>query len=156
MTLIGPLLKTTEKDAATEATANSTLRTEMLKKIALGGGWSVGASIVFGVFELLKDKPDQAFPLLRAWGPWAIVTIVALYFGYDVIKALLALGTRAAIAIENLASAQQQLAEKDDRQLQELQTLTSYTSQSTERLSVLMHSMHDKLDMYFQAKGETK
>jgi hypothetical protein len=154
--VIGSLLGQTEQDAATEATAKSTLRTELLKKIALGGGWSVGASVVWGVFELLKDKPDQAFPLLRAWGPWAIVTIVALYFGYDILKVLLAIGTRGVVAIESLAAAQEKLAEKDDRQLQELQTLTSYTSQSTERLSILMHSMHDKLDLVLGAKGETK
>lgn len=156
---MGPLLKTTEQDAAAEATASSTVRTELLKKIATGGGFSVGASVVWGVFELLKDKPDQAFPLLRSWGPWAIVTSLALYFGYDVLKALLNIGLRMTVAVEKLALAQQQLAEKDDRQLQELQTLTSYTSQSTERVVESQRLMHDKLDALMhlmQPKGEMK
>ena len=60
--MIGSLLGTTEQDSATEATAKATLRTELLKKVALGGGWSVGASIVWAVFELLKDKRDSNPP----------------------------------------------------------------------------------------------
>lgn len=153
--MIGSILQTTEQDEATAASKKSTLRTEMLKRVALGGGWSVGASIVFGVFELLKAEPHEAFPLLKSWGPWAIVTVVALYFGYDVLKAVLAIGMRATVAIEKLAIAQEKSADKDDRQLQEIQTLTAYTSQQSERTWELMRSLHDKMDRLL-SKGESQ
>jgi hypothetical protein len=40
-----------------------------------------------------------------------------------------------AAGVRAMAAAQQQAADKDDRQMQELQTLTSYTSQESERQS---------------------
>lgn len=153
---MGPLLKTTERDAATEATASSTLRTEMLKRVALGGGWSIGGAVVWGVIELLKSEPNQAFPLLKSWGPWAIFALVALYVIYDLSRLLLSIGLRAVVALESLSIAQQKSADKDDRQLQEIQTLTAYTSQQSERNADSMRSLHDKLDLLIQAKGETK
>jgi predicted metalloprotease len=131
--LISSILGQTEKDVATQETAKNTLRTDLMKKIAAGGGFSLGASIVFGAFELLHSDPHEAFPLLIAWGPWAIVALVALYFGYDLLKAFLNIGTRAVAALEELAVAQKKSADKDDLQLQEIQTLTAYTSQQSER-----------------------
>jgi hypothetical protein len=149
-------LNRTEQDAATEATAKSTLRTEVLKRVAMGGGWSIGGAVVWGVIELLKSEPNQAFPLLKSWGPWAIFALVALYVIYDLSRLLLGIGLRAVVALESLSVAQQKSADKDDRQLQEIQTLTAYTSQQSERTADSMRSLHEKLDVLIQAKGEPK
>jgi hypothetical protein len=149
-------LTTTEQDQAKADSAKSSLRTELLKRVALGGGWSVGASIVFGVFELLKEEPNQAFPLLKSWGPKAIFALIALYVVYDLSRLLLNIGLRGVVALEKLSVAQEKSADKDDRQLQEIQTLTAYTSQQGERTSELMHSLHDKMDLLLGAKGEPK
>ncbi len=128
------ILGQTEHEQAIAESAKSSLRTEFVKRVALGGGWSVGASIVFGAYELLHSDPHEAFPLLKSWGPWCIVTLVALYFGYDVLKTFLNIGTRAVQALEELAMAQQKTADKDDLQLQEIQTLNAYTAAQSERM----------------------
>jgi methyl-accepting chemotaxis protein len=127
------------------AAAKTTLRAEIFKRIALGGGWSVGAAVVFGAFQLLRSNPTDAFPLLKAWGPWAIVTIVALYVFYDLVRILMGIGNQLVQSVEKLAVAQQQLADKDDRQTQEMQTLTSYTAQQTERLAAKIAGVRDQL-----------
>ncbi len=119
---------------------------ELVKRLALGGGFSVGASVVYGAFRLLRDNPKDAFPLLRSWGPWAIVTLFAIYVIYDITKALLKVAQRGVIAMEQTSVALGHIADKDDRQLQELQTLTSYTSQGIERLSEDQRGLHAKMD----------
>jgi hypothetical protein len=161
--LITSILGKTAKEEATLETAKSSLRTDFVKKVALGGGWSVGASVVWGAYELLHSDPHEAFPLLKSWGPWCIVTIVALYFGYDVLKTVLHIGTRAVTALEELASAQQKTADKDDLQLQEIQTLTSYTSQQSERTYQKMSDHFDltvelskKLDAFMSQGKESR
>ncbi len=141
------ILGATEVDKTKEESAASSLKVEVAKRVALGGGWSVGAAIVFGAFELLHNDSKDAFPLLRSWGPWAIVTIIAIYAFYDLAKMFLNVGMRLAHAVEAVASAQQKAADKDDRQIQEMQTLTSYTAQQSERAYALISQL---------AEGQTK
>lgn len=135
----------TEQENARAEMVKSSLRTELVKRIALGGGWSVGAAIVFGAFELIRSEPHEAFPLLKSWGPWALVSIVGLYVLYDLAKILLNIGTRLVQAVEKLAVAQQKSADKDDRQVQEMQTLTAYTAQQSERTYQKMSELADGL-----------
>jgi hypothetical protein len=134
MGILGITGPTEAENAATE-TSQSKVRVEVAKKIALGSGVSVGGAIVFGAFELLHNDSRDAFPLLKSWGPWAIFSIVAVYFAYDILKIVLNMALRAVIAMEQSALAQQRLADKDDRQLQELETLTSFAAQESERNS---------------------
>lgn len=141
LSIAGP----TEQENARRETVNSSLRAEMIKRVALGGGWSVGAAIVFGVFELVRSEPHEAFPLLKSWGPWAIVSIIALYVLYDLVRMALNIGTRMVQAVEKLAVAQQKSADKDDRQVQEMQTLTAYTAQQSERTYQKMSELADGL-----------
>jgi hypothetical protein len=141
LSIAGP----TEQENATVETAKSSLRAELVKRIALGGGWSVGAAIVFGAFELIRSEPHEAFPLLKSWGPWAIVSIVALYVLYDVVRMALNIGMRMVQAVEKLAVAQQKSADKDDRQVQEIQTLTALTAQRSEKTYAMLQQYHEGL-----------
>ncbi len=136
----------TEAEEAAKETTSGSLRAEIAKRLALGGGFTFGGAIVYGAFQLLHDNSKDAFPLLRSWGPWAFVTLVALYVVYDITKIVLNLALRAIIAWEQSAKAQQQLAEKDDRQIQELQTLTSYCSQEAERKSAEVRELADTVE----------
>ena len=140
------LLGTTEHDAVVAESSKAPFGAELLKKLFLGGGMSAGAAIAWGVFEMLRDNPRDAFSLLRAWGPWAIVTMFAMYAVYDLSKKALSIGKRGVIAVEALSTAVKQIAEKDDRQIQELQTLTSYTSQGVERQAASQRELHEKVD----------
>jgi hypothetical protein len=128
MTLFGSITGPTEAEEATSETTRGAARVEIAKRLALGGGWSIGAAVAYGVFELLHQDPKDAFPLLRSWGPWAFLSIIAVYVVYDLVKMLLNIFQRGVIAMEHTAVALQRVADKDDRQTQELQTLTSYTS----------------------------
>lgn len=146
MTLLG----ITASEQAKAETDEHSLRAEIVKRVALGGGWSVGAALVYGAYELLHSDPHDAFPLLRSWGPWAIVTIIALYFGYDVVKIALNVAVRGVTALEQLAAAQQQGADKDDRQIQEIQTLASFSAQESvrtaDKMAELMNLVKDVLE----------
>ena len=139
LSIAGP----TEQENATIETAKSSIRAELVKRIAMGGGWSVGAAIVFGAFELIRSEPHEAFPLLKSWGPWAIVSIIALYVLYDLVRMMLSIGTRLVQAVEKLAVAQQKSADKDDRQVQEIQTLTALTAQRSEKTYAMLQQYHE-------------
>jgi hypothetical protein len=132
MTILG-IMGRTEAEEAAEVTKASSLRAEVAKRVALGGGWSIGAAVVFGAYDLLRTNPRDAFPLLMSWGPKAIGTIIVIYVSYDLAKIVLNLVSRLVHSVEKLAVAQQKLADKDDRQVQEMQTLTAYTSQQSEK-----------------------
>ena len=53
-------------------------------------------------------------------------------------------------ALERLAVAQQQSADKDDRQLQEMQTLSSLTAQRSERVYDQQRQYHDENQEMFR------
>lgn len=151
MTLLG-LGKSVAEDAADEVLEHTRLRAELIKRFVLGGGTSVGIAIVLGAFELLHNEPHDAFPLLTAWGPWCIVTVFAIYVIYDVLKTVInlirAVGMRVAGAIEKLASAQQQQADKDDRQYDRMITLTTYGNTRADRLHERMDESDEALHRY--------
>jgi hypothetical protein len=152
MSVIGSIFGPTEHEESVAETSRLGLRAEIFKKIALGGSWSIGAAIVYGVIEFLRSDPRDAFPMLRSWGPWAIFSLCALFVGYDLIKGALNIGQRLVLAIERLATAQQKSADKDDRQMQEMQTLTAYTAQQSERTHEMLRTISEKLDTMSEAK----
>ena len=151
MTTIGIFGPTEHEEAVAETVSNS-FRAEVMKKIALGGSWSIGAAIVFGVIEFLKSDPHDAFPMLRSWGPWAIFGLAALFVVYDLAKLMLSTNRRQTIAFERLAFAVEKLAGKDDRQMQEMQTLTSYTAQQSEKTHELLKQILTRMDEREEAK----
>ena len=133
MTTLG-ILGRTEQEKAVEDNVEQSFRAEVMKKIALGGSWSIGAAIVFGFIEFLRSDPHDAFPMLKAWGPWAFFGLAALFIVYDIAKIMLTTNQRQTHAFEKLAFAVEKLANKDDRAQQEMQTLTAYTAQQSEKM----------------------
>ncbi|HEY4358260.1 MAG TPA: hypothetical protein VGN16_21115 [Acidobacteriaceae bacterium] len=143
--MIGTLLGRTEHDETVEQSAKSSLRAEIAKRVALGGGWSMGAAIVYGAYSLLHNNPREAFPLLISWGPRAIFAMIALFVVYDLAKFFLNIVKRGVIAMEHTAVALQRVGDKDDRQAQETRTLTAYTSQQSERQGEVLKHVVDVL-----------
>jgi hypothetical protein len=154
------ILGVTESEEARHEGARSSIRAELVRRFALGGGLSVGAVIIFGVIELLRADPHEAFPLLTSWGPKGIGSIILIYVVYDLAKMLLNFGARLIQALEKMAIAQERSSAKDDRQVQEMQTLTSYTAQQSEKIHGMMMQLGDamgkidtKLDDMKRTKG---
>jgi hypothetical protein len=115
--------------------------------ILMGGGLMGGGTIVFSAFELIRSEPDKAFKLLHDWGPWCIlclvVTVIVGKLGTRCLDLLQTFGVRIADAMDSQAEAMQKMADKDDRNLQEVQTLTSLTAQRSEKSFMMMQQFHE-------------
>jgi len=162
---------------ATE-TAPAKRTSGVVQALLVGGGFAGGSSAIFGIIELIHAEPEKAFRLLHDWGPWCFLSMFVAYVlskianrGLDVAESF---GTRIADAMDRVAVQQasqadamqaqavalQKSADKDDRQLQEMQTLTSYTAQQSERtyqkmseLTEGLNALNEKLDDWKKRNG---
>jgi hypothetical protein len=133
--------------------------------VLVGGGFMGGGTVVFGAFELIRSEPDKAFKLLHDWGPWCFLAMFVAYVISKVANRALdvgeSFGTRIADAMDRVAIQQgsqaealqsqaialQKSADKDDRNLQEMQTLTSLTAQRSEKTYAMLQSYHEDNQM---------
>jgi hypothetical protein len=123
--------------------------------ILMGGGLMGGGTIVFSAFELIRSEPEKAFKLLHDWGPWCflciVITVIVGKIGTRCLDLLQTFGVRIADAMDSQAEAMQKMADKDDRNLQEMQTLTSLTAQRSEKTYAMLQSYHEDNQMIAKA-----
>lgn len=145
----------------------------LAQAVLLGGGFAGGTSIIFGVIQLIRSEPDKSFKLLHDWGPWCFLAIFVAYVvwriasrGLDVAESF---GTRIADAMDRVAVQQQSQAEamqaqavaleksadKDDRNLQEVQTLTSLTAQRAEKTFAMLQAFHQDNRLILEQQQKT-
>jgi len=103
----------------------------LFRKLLLGG--TLTASLAFYLYELVQKNPDQSFALLRQFGPSFLVTIVALVLLWDLVKVGVTNVGRLADSMQVLSTAVAQIAEKDDRQFEEMRRLCQFAAQQGER-----------------------
>jgi hypothetical protein len=134
--------------------------------LMVGGGLAGGGSVAIAAIELIHSEPERAFKLLHDWGPWGFLSMLIAYVvgsigkrGLDVFETF---STRVANSLESQAvamSAQavalQKSADKDDRNLQEIQTLTSLTAQRSEKTYAMMQAFHEDNQQIAKLHGET-
>lgn len=141
--------------------------------VLVGGGFAGGGTAVFALVQLVRSEPDKAFHLLHDWGPWCFLSMFVAYAiskianrGLDVAESV---STRIADAMDRVATQQesqasamrdqaaalQKSADKDDRNLQELQTLTSLTAQRSEKTYAMMQSFHEDNRLILQQQQAT-
>lgn len=95
-------------------------------------GAALGLTMEF--FGLLKLDPRSALELLRSWGPnFFIGMLIAVILG-GLMSQVIDISRDGVSAQRQMAEAISKIAEKDDRQLQEIQTLQAYTAQQSDRL----------------------
>jgi len=129
--------------------------------VLVGGGFMGGGTVVFGAFELIRSEPEKAFKLLHDWGPWCFLAMFVAFAISKVANRALdvgeSFGMRIADAMDRVAIQQgsqaeamaaqavalQKSADKDDRNLQEMQTLTSLTAQRSEKTYAMLQSYHE-------------
>jgi hypothetical protein len=113
-------------------------------RIGFRSGWVRYVNVVFGgvgvaavllvVGRVLESDPKQAFALLQAWGPnFFIAMVVVMILGAQ-LERMVEIQREGARAQHQMAEAMSAIAQKDDRQLQEIQTLSSYTAQQMDRI----------------------
>jgi len=112
-----------------------------LRSVAVGLGGASVAAIVMGGYKILETQPSEAFALLRSWGPNPLIEIsVVVVFG-TLLQQFVEIAKQGVEAQRDMAEAMTKIAEKDDRQLQEIQTLSAYTATQAER----MHRRTDRM-----------
>ncbi|HEX4039063.1 MAG TPA: hypothetical protein VHX37_13465 [Acidobacteriaceae bacterium] len=121
-------------------------------RVGLRRGWfryvnfalgSVG-TVAIGIegLRLLESDPNQAFALLRAWGPNFFIGLVIVLIVGSLLNQLMEISRDGVQAQRQMAEAMTQIAAKDDRQAEEVRRLTVYASRE---LGVIAERM-DKQD----------
>ncbi len=124
--------------------------------LVLGTSIVGGGSVVYAAFELIQAQPDRAFRLLQSWGPGFLLALFIAWSLSRIVNRAIdvaeKVGGRVALSLENVATeqgkqalAQQAAADKDDRQLQEMQTLTALTAQRSEKTYAMLQSYHEDM-----------
>jgi hypothetical protein len=124
-------------DEKTAASTSSPLANP-LRQLLVGSGLGLVAIVAYYFYQVLILKPDYSFGLLRAWGPWWVLAVVACYFAWEIIKMALFEMGKMADGVRTLAVAVSDIAAKDNRQFEEMQRLTQYGARQSERLIELL------------------
>lgn len=125
-------------------------------EVAMGGAGMV--AVLLAGLKLLETQPGDAFQVLRAWGPWPFIALVFLALVGTFVNRLndtiqsaftqvVESAQQSAHAQQQMAAAITQVAQKDDRQLQEIQTLAGYTAQQAQ----MMHRRQKRTDRMLTA-----
>lgn len=134
--------------------------------LMMGTSFAGGGAIVLAAFELIRAEPDRAFRLLQTWGPGFILVLFIAWAIQQLVGRALDIAERVggriadamesqSVSLQGQALAIQQSADKDDRQVQEMQTLTALTAQRSEKTYAMMQSYHEDNQMILKSQAET-
>lgn len=123
----------------------SELPTEMFRRILFGGGAATGVAILYGFVRLMEQDPKDGFALLRQWGPWFLIALVAMYFTWDLGKRVLTSMATLADGMQTLSASVKVIADKDDRQYDEMRRMSQYSAQQSERFMSLLLEQGEQL-----------
>jgi hypothetical protein len=88
----------------------------------------------------------EAIDLLSRWGPNFILGLLIVAVIGGLLSQVVEISRDGVAAQRQMAEAMGKIAEKDDRQLQEMQTLVAFTAQQSERLNNRLDGTDKKLD----------
>ena len=102
-----------------------------LRKLIVPGMVGLMAGIVLQFFKLFDARPEQAIELLKSWGPGSLLGTLALAVIAGLLSQLMDVARDGVAAQRLMADSMGRIADKDDRQIQEIQTLSSFTAQES-------------------------
>jgi hypothetical protein len=113
--------------------------------VALGGVGVV--TLLLGLLRVLEANPADAFDLLRAWGPnFFIALMVTLLLGGmlgGLLTQLMETSRDGVAAQQRMAEAMSQIAQKDDRQAEEVRRLAVYAGRELGAIAERMDRQDD-------------
>jgi hypothetical protein len=103
----------------------------VLRKLFVPGVYALAMAIVLGIFRLFNTQPVLALELLKSWGPSFVLWFFALAVVAPLLNQWIGIFRDGVQAQRQMADAMSRIAEKDDRQIQEIQTLSAFTAQES-------------------------
>ncbi|ODU52205.1 MAG: hypothetical protein ABT07_01370 [Microbacterium sp. SCN 70-10] len=122
----------------------------MTQGILVGGSMAGGGTAVFALIELMRSEPERAFALLQTWGPgfllalfvaWSISRIITR--ALDVVERV---GDRFAGSMENVAIEQRSLAEAAHAQAMAMQTMADKDDREKQEMQILVGVVNSKVE----------
>jgi hypothetical protein len=114
------------------------LRGRLGKYFVLGGGAASGIVGIYMILNLFRENPRLFFDLLQQWGPRFALLSMAMYFAWDLLRPLVGYVGSLADGMQSLSKAVATIAEKDDRQMEEMRRMAQFAGQQSERLFELL------------------
>jgi hypothetical protein len=118
--------------------------------LLLGTSFVGGGSIVFAFSELIKSEPDRAFALLQAWGPWFFLAMFATWAASKLIDRVLSMAERVcdrmAGSMDHIAVHQQSLAEAGHAQAIAMQTMADKDDREKQEMQILLGVVNSKVE----------
>ena len=100
---------------------------ELVKKLLLGSGVTAGAVLTYQLFELAKKDPRLLEQVVN-WGPLFVIGVIALTMIDRNFSQMIQVSRENVLAQQQMSAAMEKIADKDDRQSEEMRRLTSYNA----------------------------
>jgi hypothetical protein len=110
-----------------------------MRHMVVPGVLAAVLAITAQFFRLMNAQPKEGLELLEHWGPNFLLGILIVAIVGGLLSQVVEISRDGVSAQNKMAEAMTRVAEKDDRQLQEIQTLAAYNAQESTR-------MHQRFD----------
>jgi hypothetical protein len=141
---------------APNATASGTaVGQNLVKKLLMGGG--LAAALVLYGYQFASHNAQQTLALVAQFGPsFMLEMTMVLIIGYVLNKGMDNIG-RLADSMQGVNAGIERIAEKDDRNIDEMRRLTQFAAQQAERNCETLGMYGTKLDkVIILLEGESK
>lgn len=110
-------------------------RSGWVRMVALSLGSASGIGLAVAAFDLAHENPAEVFGMLRQQGLYWLLGLVAMYFGWDLLKSGVAHLGKLSDSVQESAVAMSRIADKDDRERDRMITETAFIGQRLERMA---------------------
>ena len=133
-----------------QGSGGTTKKIGLAQGLLVGSGIAGGGTIVVSLIELIRSEPEKAFKLLHDWGPWYFLAIFVAYAvsklfnrGLDIAEHV---GDRVAGSIESLVVEQRSLAEASHAQALAMQTMADKDDRDKQEMQILVAVVNSKVE----------
>ena len=118
--------------------------------ILVGGSMAGGGTAVFALIELMRSEPERAFRLLQTWGPGFLLALFVTWCLSKILNRALdvveRVGDRFAGSVENVAIEQRSLAEAAHAQALAMQTMADKDDREKQEMQILIGVVNSKVE----------
>lgn len=118
--------------------------------ILVGGSMAGGGTVAFALIELMRSEPERAFRLLQTWGPGFLLALFVAWCVSRIINRALDIaervGDRLAGSLENVAIEQRGLSEAGHAQAMAMQTMADKDDREKQEMQILIGVVNSKVE----------